>query len=228
MWLSLNSHQKYVFSSWLLHNDNCHVTWLWSSDHSHAQQVLFMVRYLSLLGAGSGFAEVRGDDSGSLSKAAVWWQIVKVSTWKARFLQGWVILKIVFHGVSCCPVRAQMQQYRRTLMLKIAVSTSGVGDVELFSSSGTRNAVRLRPCTSTSIHNSSHWISHHLHLRMGSWYMIWSVAGKVWNVLNIDEKSRSGRNCCARSDLSNWTTSLRERWVAGSLYVSSVYSLAGE
>jgi len=43
-----------------------------------------MVRCLSLLGVGFGFAEVRGDDCGSLSKAAVWWQIVKLSTWKAR------------------------------------------------------------------------------------------------------------------------------------------------
>ena len=44
---------------------------LWSSDHAHAQQVLYIVRCLSLLGVGSGFAEVRGGDCEGLSKAAV-------------------------------------------------------------------------------------------------------------------------------------------------------------
>jgi len=43
-----------------------------------------MVKCLSLLGFGSGFAEVKGRDCGSLSKAAVWWQIVKLYTWKAK------------------------------------------------------------------------------------------------------------------------------------------------
>jgi hypothetical protein len=72
-------------------------------------------------------------------------------------VQGRVILKIDFHGVSCCPVWAQgMQQYRGTLMLKLALCASGVVDIKLFSSSGTKNAVRLRHCTSTSTHNSSH------------------------------------------------------------------------
>jgi hypothetical protein len=44
---------------------------IWSFDHSHAQQALYMGRRLSLLGIGSGFAEVRGGECGSLSKAAV-------------------------------------------------------------------------------------------------------------------------------------------------------------
>ena len=52
---------------------------------------------------------------------------------KGKGLQGRVILKIVFHGVSCCLVRAQgIQQYQVTVMLKIALSASGVGDVKLF------------------------------------------------------------------------------------------------
>ena len=80
---------------------------LWSSDYSHTQQVLYIVRCLSLLGIGSGFAEVRGGDCGSLSKAAVWWKIVKLSTWKARaYNQG--NTKNNFHGVSCCLVQAQL------------------------------------------------------------------------------------------------------------------------
>ena len=147
---------------------------------------------------------------------------------EGKGLQGRVILKIVFHSVSCCPVWAQgMQQFWGTLTLKMSLSASDVGNVKLFSFSGTKKEVRLRHSTSTSTHNSSHWISQHLHLRMGSWYMTWNVAGKVWNMLSIDEKSHSGRNCCTRSDLSSWTTSLRERWVVGSLYVCSVHSLAG-
>jgi hypothetical protein len=50
---------------------------------------------------------------------------------EGKGLQGSLILKIIFHGVNCCPVRAQeMQQYRVTLMLKIALNTTGVGDVK--------------------------------------------------------------------------------------------------
>jgi hypothetical protein len=49
---------------------------------------------------------------------------------EGKGLQGRVILKIVFHGVSCFPVWAQgFQQYRGNLLLKIALSATGVGDV---------------------------------------------------------------------------------------------------
>lgn len=76
---------------------------------------------------------------------------------ESEHLQGRVILKIVFRGVYCRLAQAQgMLQYRGNLMIKIALSAIGVGDVQLFSSSGTRNAVRLRHCTSTSTLNSSH------------------------------------------------------------------------
>jgi hypothetical protein len=50
---------------------------------------------------------------------------------EGKGLQGSLILKIIFHGVHCCPVQAQeMQQYRVTLMLNIALSITGVGDVK--------------------------------------------------------------------------------------------------
>ena len=52
---------------------------------------------------------------------------------ESKGLQGSLILKIIFYGDSCCLVRAQgMQQYQFTVMLEIALSASGVGDVKLF------------------------------------------------------------------------------------------------
>lgn len=77
----------------------------------------------------------------------------------------------------------------------------------------TRNAVRSRHSTSTLTPSSSPWTSQRFHLRMDSWYTTWSAAGRGWSMLSIDEKLRCARNCCAKSDLSSSTTSLRERWV---------------